>query len=148
MTVRTMGARELVKQARVNRMTQKLKRINELKQQMEFISAELEALERDVVPVLKDYGKTWSDEGVHYTAVAPTRTSYDEAGLRRVLGEGIWKRIEKVSMDRDKLGALVTAGEVKAETVAAHATVTSIKPYVLVTRDKQAAIKEAESKVA
>ncbi len=130
----TSRANLMIREARVNRAAKKLAAIGRLKARIEELTAELEVLEAEVLPVMKAYEKTFDYGGDSYTGVFPTRTYYNEATLRRALGEKIWKQVEKVSLDRDKLGGLVTAGVVKAELVAEHATVTDVKAYVRVTR--------------
>ena len=157
MVVRTQAGRDLLRDKRMAQMEDKLRRIGELKEQLESMGVELEALELEVVPVLKDYQKKgYTLDGDTYTGVTPTRTYFDEPELRRDLGEETWKQIETVSFDRQKLSGLVAAGIVKASVlghraqvgyVAAHATIKPTKPYVLVTR-KSAGVKGKAEKAA
>lgn len=133
MAVRTKAARDLLQQARLNRLRPNLERIAEIKRQIEELGVELETLEREAFPVLNDYDKTWTINNCRYTATQGTQTIWDEKGLRSTLGEQLWEMVRKESIDTKKLGAAVTAGLVSAETVAEFAEIKKKKPYILVT---------------
>lgn len=145
MAVRTKAAEALLQGARINRMAGNLARIAELKAQIDAASAELDALTEVVGKPLAAVGKTYSFDGVTYTLVTPTRTYYDEKGIRDDIGEEKWKLVVVEKMDRDKLAALITAGTVKAELVAARANVVPVKNYILVTRGTGATAVSSEA---
>lgn len=134
MAVRTKAAESLLREARMNRMTPKLERIAALKDQIEAASAELDALTEEVMDPMIAVGKTYTVNGVTYTAVTPERAYYDDAAIRQEVGESIWVKIRKESIDSKALAAVILAGEVKAEQIAEFTEFKPTKKYILVTR--------------
>lgn len=136
---RTSRVNSLIAEKRLARIGPDLDRIKYLKETIADLSAELELLEIATSPLLlslKDKGRQYNYNGNVFTAVQSTQTKYDDKRIRQdgedQFGADFWDRVKKESLDRDKLGALVTQGIVTAEWVAARATVTDKKPYVLV----------------
>jgi hypothetical protein len=133
--VRTKAGRALLNGKRQAKLEPDLQRIAELKALIENLGAELDELTERVLPGVKALGKTVvTPDGTVYTGVWPKRTYYDDAGIRKAIGEENWAKVRKESFDPKAAEALVLAGVIAIEVISEHAEVQPTKPYVLVTR--------------
>lgn len=103
------------------------------------VAAEKVALaERTLIDRLHNAGqKTVSvvltnGDAVKGTLVEPQTVTIDEDALKKRLGATLWKKVTKTVLDKAKLEAAVSIGEIKQTTVAEVSTIKDIKPSVRV----------------
>jgi hypothetical protein len=70
------------------------------------------------------------------TLVTSETLSINEEGLAKALGAKVWAKCTKRVLDKKKLEALITTGEVNAVVVAANSSETARKPYVRISTKK------------
>lgn len=136
---RTKATEALLAGKRLGKLEPKLQRLAELKAELEALSAEHDLITEEVVPVLMKLGKTHNlPDGTQFTATQAHRSYFDDAAIRKELGEELWAKVRKETMDAKKVEALITAGVIDAQMIAEHTEERPSKAYVLVTPPKSA----------
>lgn len=70
---------------------------------------------------------------VQVALVSPTRTTLNDASLKKKIGPTLWKQITTLVVDKRKLDAAIKAGDIPVVDVAMCSTDVATSPYVKVT---------------
>ncbi|CAB5220339.1 hypothetical protein UFOVP238_29 [uncultured Caudovirales phage] len=108
----------------------------DLKTQQDEIAWAVADAESRLITLMDSAGEktvTTDDDGVKGTLVRASSLVINEDGLRKAVGAKLWNRITKRTLDKKKLEAFVTTGEISAVLVAAHSSERQSKPYVRLT---------------
>lgn len=115
-----------------------------IKAQIEALQHQAEAVGESLIEALVAEGKKSisvtldSGDAVKGTLVEPQRVTYDEGRLETAVGPKVWSKVTKRVLDKAKLEAAITMGDVDANVVAACAQVADSKPYVRISGAKGA----------
>lgn len=106
-----------------------------IKEQIEDLSEEKREVEEVIVASLKATGqKSVSANGgdLKGTLVEGSVITIDDEGLKKRLTAAQWKKVTKQVLDKERLEAEITVGNIDANEVAAVSTEKDRKPYIRV----------------
>jgi hypothetical protein len=119
-----------------------LLRVARLKAKATAVAEAFEEAQAELVKALHDEGKktcsatTDTGEKVKGTLVEGTRVIINEPSLKKALGAAKWAKVVKQVLDKERLEAAITMGEVDPNVVAQNSEELPNKPYVRVSGDK------------
>lgn len=119
-----------------------LLRVARLKAKMKATEEAFAEAEAELVKALHDEGKksckATADTGetVRGSLVEGTRVIINEPSLKKALGAAKWAKVVKQVLDKERLEAAITMGEVDPNVVAQNSEELPNKPYIRITGDK------------
>ena len=108
------------------------------KQVKDEVLAEYAKAEEALVQIMQEHGvKSVTGTEAKGTLIEGTRIVIDEAALKKRLGAGMWDKITKQVIDKEKLEARIAVGDIPATAVAVCSEEFPNKPYVRVTKARK-----------
>lgn len=125
-----------------------LDRLEEISAEIDKLTAPLVQEQKDLKEALDKYviekfeaGDGYEDDDWKATKVVGHKRTWDVEKLGKLIPRGIFKNVIKVSVDGEKVDAMVAAGRLDRKKIAAAFTETPNKPYVKITKREQDAKK-------
>lgn len=123
----------------IRRKTQQsLKELRELRAQKRELEDSISVIQENTLGGLTEMGIKSITVDLDNLKITGTRVDgtvlkIDEAKLKKNLGARLWQRVTTRTLDRNKLEALVAAGEIDPRIVARCSTEEPKKPYIRIT---------------
>ena len=116
-------------------------KVAKLKAKSELAEANYREAQEDLIVLLstsedRSVTSQCGTNSITGTLVTSETLSINEDGLAKALGAKVWAKCTKRVLDKKKLEALITTGEVNAVVVAANSSETARKPYVRISTKK------------
>lgn len=113
-------------------------RLAEIKQTIELLGSEKDTVEARIIDAIGTKPATvpvpWGGK-VKATVIAAERVIINEDVLQKTLGAKLWGKVTKAVLDKAKLEAHITTGDIDANVVAACSETKVNKPYVKISGD-------------
>lgn len=106
-----------------------------IKEKIADLNEEKAGIEEVIVKGLQKSGNrtvSTNNGDLRGTLVEGTTITIDADGLKKVLTAAQWKKVTKQVLDKERLEAEITVGNIDANTVAAVSTEKDSKPYIRV----------------
>jgi len=118
-----------------------LLRVAKLKAKAEQAEATYREAQEDLIALLscgedRTITAQCGTNSVTGTLVTSETLTINEDGLAKALGAKVWAKCTKRVLDKKKLEALITTGEINAVVVAANSSENARKPYVRISTKK------------
>lgn len=119
-------------------ITSQVALLDSLKREKADIDTQIKEVEAWIIDNLDQSGQKTievdlEDRRIKATKVQGTRTAIDENSLKRSLGEKLWLKVSTRVLDKKKLEAFVSTGEVDPLVVAECSTESATSPYIKLT---------------
>ncbi len=119
-------------------MKAKLKKLQEIKDQLAVLEAERKKLQEQLSEAMGDDSVDFcvGEQKFKATCVRSETVKIDEEALATALGKKVWEQITVRKLDNKLLEAKVALGEIPVELVSDHSTIVPRKPYIKTTAQK------------
>jgi hypothetical protein len=129
-----------------------LERLAEIEEEILAKTGPLVAEQATVKEALDNYvidkfqaGDGYEDDDWKATKVVGHKRTWDVEKLGKLIPKGIFKNVVKVSVDGEKIDAMVAAGRLDRKKISAAFTEKPNKPYVKITKREKDAKKKGEA---
>lgn len=129
-------------------MQEDLMELAQLKERQKDLAEQVFEAEKRLIDALESKGQksvSANNGDLTGTLVKGSTITINEESLKKALGAGLWKKVTKQVLDKERLEAHIVTGDIDPNVVAQHSTEKDRKPFIKVTgqfRPKKGAAKK------